>query len=58
MKKYQKTFLVILLIISIIGNVLLVLKVKRHDEVDREQLRIFTEVSDSLEMYRRKNQYY
>ncbi|MDY3516112.1 hypothetical protein PG322_02205 [Riemerella anatipestifer] len=58
MKNLKKLVLVILLIISIIGNVLLVLKVKRHDEVDREQLRIFTEVSDSLEMYRRKNPYY
>ncbi|MBT0550817.1 hypothetical protein [Riemerella anatipestifer] len=58
MKNLQKLVLLVLFLVSIIGNALLLLKVKRLEQVDKEQLRIFTEVSDSLEMYRRKNTYY
>ncbi|MDR7712474.1 hypothetical protein [Riemerella anatipestifer] len=58
MKNIKKLVLLVLFLVSIIGNALLLLKVKRLEQVDKEQLRIFTEVSDSLEMYRRKNPYY
>lgn len=44
----------ILLIISVGFNIYSILKIKEFKKIDEKQLVIFTEVSDSLNVYRSK----
>lgn len=44
----------ILLIISVGFNIYSILKIKEFEKIDEKQLVIFTEVSDSLNVYRSK----
>ncbi len=44
----------ILLIISVGFNIYSILKIKEFKKIDEKQLLIFTEVSDSLNVYRSK----
>lgn len=46
--------ILILLIISVGFNIYSILKIKEFKKIDEKQLVIFTEVSDSLNVYRSK----
>ncbi|SDE01012.1 hypothetical protein [Riemerella columbipharyngis] len=59
MKKKIKKAVIITLAVSIICNIFLLWKLKRMTEISTGQERIFTQVADSLDMYRKKyNNYY
>ena len=52
MMKNKTIILLILLLISFGTNIYLFSRIKKFQEVDEKQLKIFTEVSDSLNFYR------
>lgn len=50
--KNKNTILLIILIISIVGNIYLFAKVEKYRKADIKQEEIFTEVTDSLTYFR------
>ena len=54
MMKNKTIILLILLLISLGTNIYLFSRINKFQEDDEKQLKIFTEVSDSLDSYRLK----
>ena len=54
MMKNKTIILLILLLISLGTNIYLLSRIEKFQEVDKKQLEIFTNVSDSLHAYRLK----